>query len=296
MTHALTFVGSSKPLTDGHLKMALKIIGFYNLIVESKPVWLAKNKAADIFLNDGANSSLVSHLREELQDSIDIFTLPVEGRKKKLLLADMDATIVATETLDELAGFAGIKEHIAAITQKAMEGKIDFETALKERVGLLKDLPEETLRKTLSETALNPGAKELVGTMRKNSATCVLVSGGFTFFTATIAQQAGFEFNHGNTLDVKDKKLTGTVTPPILDKFAKLQFLKDYCKKKHITEDAAMTIGDGANDLPMLKAAGFGVGYHAKDVVAKEVANNIIHGDLTAALYAQGYTQSEIAA
>lgn len=295
MSYALTFVASSKPLTDKHLKEARKIMAFYDITPESKPVWLGKNKAADIFLPVGPSSALVSHLREELKDLIDIFFLPVEGRKKKLLLADMDSTIVATETLDELAGFAGIKEHIAAITQKAMEGKIDFETALKERVGLLKDLPEETLHKTLSETSLNPGAKQLVATMKKNGATTILVSGGFTFFTGAIAQQTGFDQHHGNTLDVENGKLKGTVTPPILDKFAKLEFLKSYCKKQHIEETAAMTIGDGANDLPMLKAAGFGVGYKPKDVVARELHNNIIHGDLTAALYAQGYRTEEIA-
>jgi phosphoserine phosphatase len=295
MSYVLTFVASNKLLTDKHLKEALKIIGFYDIAPESRPVWLAKNKAADIFLPSGPGTALLAHLREELKDQIDIFILPVEGRRKKLLLADMDSTIVTTETLDELAGFAGIKEHIAAITQKAMEGKIDFETALKERVGLLKDLPEETLHKTLSETTLNPGAKELVATMKKGGATTVLVSGGFTFFTGAIAQQAGFEYHHGNTLDIENSKLKGTVTPPILDKFAKLQFLKDYCKKKHIPESAAMTIGDGANDLPMLKAAGFGAGYKPKDIVARELRNNIIYGDLSAALYAQGYTAEEIA-
>ena len=295
MSYVLTFVASDKPLTDAHLKIARKIMAFYNIEPESKPVWLAKKKAADIFLPSGPGSALISHLREELKDSIDIFIMPAEGRKKKILLADMDSTIVATETLDELAGFADIKEHIAAITQKAMEGKIDFEAALKERVGLLKDLPEETMRKTLNETTLNPGAKQLVGTMKKNGATTVLVSGGFTFFTGAIAKQVGFDHHHGNTLELENGKLTGKVIPPILDKFAKLEFLKDYCKKKHVAESAAMTIGDGANDLPMLKAAGFGVGYKPKDVVARELQNNIIYGDLSTALYAQGYTAEEIA-
>jgi phosphoserine phosphatase len=291
MTHALTFVASSKPLADTHLRKALEIIAYYNIAPESDPVWLAPGKAADIFLPRAPGNALLSYLREDLKGAaIDIFTMPLEGRRKKLLLADMDSTIVATETLDELAGFAGLKDHIAAITQKSMEGKLDFKAALWERVGLLKDLPLETLYKTLSETPFNPGAHRLVATMKKHGATCVLVSGGFTFFTGPIAQQAGFDHHHGNILNIENAKLTGTVAEPILDKLAKLDFLKKYAAELKISEADAMTIGDGANDLAMLKAAGFGVGYRPKDIVAKEIENLIIHGDLTAALYAQGYS------
>ncbi len=239
---------------------------------------------------------MLMQIREMLAaDKIDLFINPAEGRRKKLLLADMDSTIVEGETLDDMAAFAGIKDQIAAITARAMNGELDFHAALKERVGLLKGLPTEALQKTLDHTVVNPGARTLVHTMRKQGATCVLVSGGFTFFTGAIAEKVGFDHNHGNTLGIDGEQLSGAVIPPILDKFAKVEFLDLYTGNLDINASEVMTIGDGANDLPMLKKAGLGVGYHAKPSVAAELKNLIIYGDLAAALYAQGYSDSDFA-
>lgn len=294
MTHILTFVASSTPLADSHIRQARDIAKYYNIDTGKKPVWLAKNKAADLALAQAPGSTLLTHIRDELNnDGIDVFISPEDGRRKKLLLADMDSTIVTTETLDELAEHAGIKEKIALITQAAMEGKLDFHTALRERVALLKGLPVQKLQDTLDQTKFSAGAISLVQTMKKHGATCILVSGGFTFFTGSIASKAGFDNHHGNTLETAFDKLTGKVEEPILDKFAKLDFLKKYTADLNITMDAALTIGDGANDIPMLKAAGLGVGYKPKSAVAQEVNNLIVHGDLTAALYAQGYKNTD---
>lgn len=296
MTFVLTFVASASktPLRDNHVRQARAIAEAYNVHAQSKHRWLAKDKAADLEISGEGGSSFLAQLREMLApDAIDLFITPHAGRRKKLLLADMDSTIVEGETLDDMAAFAGIKDAVAAITARAMNGELDFHAAIRERVGLLKGLPAEALHKTLEHTQLNPGAQKLVGTMKKHGATCVLVSGGFTFFTEAIAAQTGFDHHHGNTLGITGEQLSGEVIPPILDKFSKVEFLEHYTRTLGINVTDAMTIGDGANDLPMLKMAGLGVGYHAKPSVAGELKNNIIHGDLSAALYAQGYTDKD---
>ncbi len=294
MSYVLTLVASRSPLTDRHLKTAGKIAFFYNLEPPKKPVWLARRKAADLHFTDRPPGPLLVHLREDFsKDGIDVFSTPSEGRRKKLLLADMDATIVTTETLDELAAHVGIKDQIAAITQKAMDGTIDFKTALRERVALLKGLSADKLQETLDETLLSPGADILIKTMKKHGADCVLVSGGFTFFTSAIASRTGFDHHHGNTLDIADNMLNGRALEPILDKESKLDFLKTYTTSFKLNPSETMAIGDGANDLPMLKAAGLGIGYKPKLSVARDIENLIIHGDLTAALYAQGYSDSD---
>jgi phosphoserine phosphatase len=296
MNHVLTFVASKPPLTDAHIRQARETAKFYNITPIGTPAWLAKKKAAEIVIPQKPPGPLLTHLRDELKnDAIDVFTLPTENRRKKLLLADMESTIVDKEALDELAAFAGIKDKIAAITQSAMEGKLDFKAALFERIGLLKDLPTGALQTVLGSMSLNPGAKQLVATMKKHGATCVIVSGGFTFFTEPVAKQAGFDYHHGNTLVIENGKLAGKVTEPVLDKFAKLDFLKSYVKQLGLTHDDVMAIGDGANDIPMLKAAGLGVGYQPKEVVAKEINNLVIHGDLAAPLYIQGFRDSDLA-
>lgn len=293
MSSILTLVASDEknnPVTKKHIKEIGKIAGFYNFSVTGSADWLKKNKALDIILSDIPQSSLMMHFRDFLaDDKIDIFVTKTGKRRKKLLLADMDSTIVSSETLDELAAFAGIKDQIAEITTLAMNGKLDFHDALKKRVSLLKGLSADKLQETLNDTIINPGAKELIKTMKEGGATCVLVSGGFTFFTKAIADELGFDFNHGNTLEIKDNVLTGNVIEPIQDKHSKLQYLRQYCEDMGINQDDVMAIGDGANDLPMLKTAGFGIGYYAKDAVCKEIDNLILHGDLSAALYAQGY-------
>lgn len=297
MSYLLTFVASdsASPCTVKHAKETTNILSFYNMECGKKPIWLSKDKAFDLEVSDKPQKAAMEHIRDFLKnDKIDLFLSPITGRRKKLLLADMDSTIVAEETLDELAAYAGIKDQIAEITRRAMEGHLDFHDALRERVGLLKGLEAEKLNETLAETKINDGAKTLVATMRENGATCVLVSGGFTFFTGAIGEETGFHHNHGNQLEIIDNKLTGNVVDPILDKHSKLEYLRSYCKDLNIEALETMTIGDGANDLPMLKAAGLGVGYHAKPLVNDELYNLIIHGDLSAALYAQGYKEEEI--
>lgn len=297
MSAILTLVASDtkKPLSKSHFKEVANIAKFYNIELSGKPTWLEGDKAADIVLSENASSPLVAHIREKLdEDAIDLFVTEAGNRRKKLLLADMDSTIVAEETLDELAAFADLKDQVAEITAKAMNGELDFHGAVKERVGLLKGLSTDALDKTLEATIVNPGAKVLVQTMKAHDATCVLVSGGFTVFTDPVADIVGFDHNHGNTLGIDGTELTGEVIAPILDKFAKVEFLDSYCKDLSLNANDCMTIGDGANDLPMLKKAGLGVGYYAKPSVASELKNIIKHGDLSAALYAQGYTDKEI--
>lgn len=292
MSFFLTFVASDphhKPLSKNHLREAEKIMRFYDMKAERAPAWSADKKAADLIIDRHPGGVLMMHLRDMLQgDAIDLFCTAAENRVKKLLLADMDSTIVSGETLDELAEFAGIKDEIAQITALAMEGKLDFKDALRRRVALLKGLDQSALEKTLAHTRLNPGAAELVSGMKAAGAICVLVSGGFTFFTESIAARAGFDHHHGNILEIENGKLTGGVREPILDKFAKVEFLKHYTNTLGLTAADCLTIGDGANDIPMLKTAGLGIGYHPKQAVAEEVENLILYGDLSAALYAQG--------
>ncbi len=287
----LTFVAAADPLRDQYITDFMRRANIHGDIV-----WLDHDKAAEVTITHRQEKSLSEKARAFFAPyKIDVFITPSENRRKKLILADMDSTIVTTETLDELAVFAGLHDVIAAITERSMRGELDFNAALKERVHMLKGLKEEAMQKTLAQTQLMPGAKTLVQTMAKHGATCVLVSGGFTFFTGPIAQQAGFHHHHGNTLLLNNGALTGEVAEPILDKTAKLDFLRRYCTKLGIDTADAMTIGDGANDLPMLQAAGLGVGYHPKPVVKNEIENCVLYGDLTAALYAQGYTAKDFA-
>lgn len=297
MSYILTLVSSDSttPLGNEHVEIVSKTLGHYNLMFTAAPVWLCPKKAIDIGISDKAPSELMHHLREDLApDKIDVFCVGIERRRKKLLIADMDSTIVSSETLDDLAEFAGIKQKISEITAKAMEGVIDFQTSVRQRVALLANMPESTLDEALANIKINAGAQALVRTMSANGAKCVLVSGGFTHFTRIIAGRVGFDAHHGNTLLIEKEKLTGRVKEPIQDKYAKVEHLRDYCLSLKIKESDALTVGDGANDIPMLQKAGLGVGYHPKDIVKDNVDNLIIHGDLTALLYAQGYMQSQI--
>ncbi|MCB1720987.1 MAG: phosphoserine phosphatase SerB [Alphaproteobacteria bacterium] len=296
MSTVLTLVASDprRPLCDGHTREVIKILGAYNVQPTCQPIWIKPKKVAEIGVSDNTSSALFMHLRDFLEkDAIDVFITPIENRRKKLVLADMDSTIVRGETLDDLAEHAGIKDQIAEITARAMNGELDFHAALNERVGLLKGLETTALDKTLSAMTINPGAQTLIQTMRKNGAHCVLVSGGFTFFTGAVAKQVGFHSHHGNVLEIEDGALTGKVKPPILDKHAKVECLRTYMDRFNLKPKDCLTIGDGANDIPMLKTAGLGIGYKPKPAVANQIDNLIIHGDLSAALYAQGFTDSD---
>lgn len=252
--------------------------------------WLAADTACDIPFDDIAPADARAGLQAALGATpVDIAVQQRDGRRKHLLIADMDATIVVGETLDELAAHAGLKDRIAAITARAMRGEIDFPGALRERVAMLKDLPVSALRDTLREIRLMPGARALVRTMRAHGAYTLLVSGGFRFFTDEIATRAGFHANQANELLIRDGRLTGGVAEPILDRDAKLAALQRAAREQNLPIGDTMAVGDGANDLPMIRAAGLGVAFHAKPVVEAEAPVAIRHGDLTALLYLQGY-------
>ena len=243
-----------------------------------------------------ADAGALAIAREKAHgQALDINLVVGEKRRKKLLVADMDSTIINVECLDELADMAGLKPQIAAITERAMRGELEFEAALKERVGMLKGLKLDALERTYVErVSLNPGAKSLLATMRANGAHTMLVSGGFGFFTQRVAQAAGFHVERGNSLLDDGAVLTGEVGMPILGREAKLQALEEGAAAMKIGLNETLAVGDGANDLAMIKRAGLGVAYHAKPVVAEAAGAAINHNDLTALLYLQGYSDGEI--
>ena len=258
--------------------------------------WLFEGVAADLRFNSVEDfRTIADRLRSALSElRVDVVVQPVTDRRKKLLLADMDSTMIGQECIDELAAFAGLKAHVAAITERAMRGEIAFEPALRERVALLKGLPVGVIDEVLAKhITLTPGAIELVRTMRKHGAYTCLVSGGFTLFTSKIAASIGFQENRGNELLAEDGKLTGFVAEPILGREAKLATLIDLRESFDFDNLDALVVGDGANDLAMIEKAGLGVAYHAKPAVAAAAGARIDHGDLTALLYAQGYKRSE---
>lgn len=249
-------------------------------------------------LVDAQDRAMVRAAAEKALDGlpVDVCVQPWSGRKKRLFVADMDSTIINVECLDELADFAGVKAAVSAITERAMRGELEFEGALHERVAMLKGLSLTALEECYEERVrLNPGARTAVETMARNGARCVLVSGGFTFFTRRVAQAAGFHEQRGNTLIDDGEALTGKVGEPILGREAKLATLKEEAGQLHLPLEETLAIGDGANDLAMIKAAGLGIAYRAKPIVAEQAAARIDHADLTAVLYFQGYRAEEFA-
>ena len=264
----------------------------------SAPDWLAPNIAADIsFAPQGPtdNRALADAVRAALGGApVDVIVQEKATRRKKLFLADMDSTMIGQECIDELADYVGKKEHVAAITERAMRGEIEFEPALRERVALLKGLDAKIVTQVIAERiTFTPGGRELVRTMRANGAHTALVSGGFTLFTSAVAEAIGFHENRANVLIVEDDQFAGLVSEPILGKEAKLASLIELRERHSLRPQDTMAVGDGANDLAMLGEAGLGVAFYAKPAVAAAAHARIDHSDLSALLYAQGYKQSE---
>jgi len=255
--------------------------------------WLSPDEAAEFTIPALAENA--ETVWSDLQaQGVDIVIRPDEPRRKRMLLADMDSTMIQQECIDELADEAGVGPRVADITARAMNGELDFEGALIERVGLLRDLDEAVIGKVL-ESRINfmPGGRELVQTMKANGAYAALVSGGFTAFTARVAEALGFDENRANTLLAEDGRLTGDVGRPILGREAKVQALEEITRRLGISEADVLAVGDGANDLGMIQRAGTGVALHAKPSVQAEAKIRINHGDLTALLFIQGYARSE---
>jgi phosphoserine phosphatase len=258
--------------------------------------WLFHEVAADIPFEGGDDiAGIGRRLRESRGDlPIDIVVQPLAARRKKLLLADMDSTMIGQECVDELADFAGVKSRVAAITERAMRGEIKFKPALRERVALLSGLPVAVVEEILkNRITLTPGARELVATMRANGAWTCLISGGFTLFTRPVAEMIGFDENRANELIVEDGKLTGEVVEPVLGRAEKLSTFVELLESFDLDDIDTLVVGDGANDLDMIEHAGLGIAYHAKPAVAAAAGARIDHGDLTALLYAQGYRRED---
>ena len=289
MNHALTLVADRTSTT---LSAAL-IAQIRDAVPGSgTPDILSPGEAADIPLAAAPDMAAVwAAIGDAPVDAIPVRT---RGRRKGLLIADMDSTIVTGETLDELADFAGLKAEIAAITKRSMNGELDFAAALRLRVSMLKGLQLDALEKTWARVALTPGARELVATMRAHNALTALVSGGFTFFTARVKDWVGFDVHRSNVLIDDGTALTGEVEEPILDRDGKLATLRELAGARKLQLGATLAVGDGANDLAMLREAGLGVAFHAKPIVAAQARVRIDHADLRALLFAQGYRLADI--
>jgi phosphoserine phosphatase len=288
-----TFVAaSSRPsLSDAFLGSAAQAV-----VGETRTNWLDPALAADLlFETEGEIAGIRARLEALAREAqVDVIVQPLATRAKRLLVADMDSTLIGQECIDELAAAIGIGPRVAAITERAMRGEIEFEGALRERVGLLADLPIAVIDDVLAtRITLNPGAKTLVATMRARGGYFAIVSGGFIPFTAEIARRLGADEHRANRLEVVGAKLTGKVFEPILGANAKLEALKELSGKLGLTVSDTMAVGDGANDLPMLQAAGLGVAYRAKPKVAAAADARVDYADLTALLYAQGIRGTE---
>ncbi|WP_375260396.1 phosphoserine phosphatase SerB [Palleronia sp.] len=256
-------------------------------------VWLDPARAAEFKL-EVAPANLWEVWAEAQKVGIDLALQPAEGRRKDVLVADMDSTMIGQECIDELADLAGVGAFVKEITARAMNGELDFEGALRERVGLLEGLEADVVERVWTERiTFTSGGRELIATMRANGSYCALVSGGFTQFTQRVAGALGFDEHLANSLIESEGRLIGRVAEPILGREAKVAALRRICDERGIGLDRAMAVGDGANDLGMLKLAGAGVALHAKPVVAAEVDLRINHGDLTALLFLQGYARDE---
>jgi phosphoserine phosphatase len=261
----------------------------------AEPDWLAPGLACDFFLADGDAAMAEAAARQAIGDAaIDVLLQPAAGRRKRVFVADLESTIIENEMLDELADFVGLRAHVAEITRRAMNGELDFAAALAERVALLKGLPVSVLDEAASRIRLMPGARALLATLRAAGVRTALVSGGFTVFADRIGAELGFEHVVANRFDIADRRLAGTVAAPILTRRTKRDTLMELARQYGVPLAATLVIGDGANDLPMLDAAGLGIAFHAKPAVAAASRWRLDHADLTGVLFAQGYRREEI--
>jgi phosphoserine phosphatase len=295
MRIAVTLVARTFDLLEAGLEAGLEaVVSGGSPISDTR---ILGDGAMDIVVERGELASLKAALARALErHAIDICVQPAQGRRKQLLVADMDSTIIGCECLDEIADMAGIKAEIAAITERAMAGELDFEDALIARVGRLAGLETSALATVYDKRVrLNPGAATLAGTMAAHGARCVLVSGGFDFFTARVAAAAGFHAHRANRLIEAGGRLNGEVARPILGREAKLAALREEAETLGIGLGETLAVGDGANDLAMIEAAGLGVAWRAKPIVAAAADAHVDHADLTALLYFQGYSADEFA-
>ena len=292
MLIAVTLVGGDHAVVDDVGLLAAKALAGQGTLVRTDPLGPG---ALDLIVEAEDFSAVHFAARDALADApADLCVQPALHRKKRLLIADMDSTIIGCECLDELADFAGVKDAVSAITERAMRGEIGFEGALRERVAMLKGLPLPALQQCYDDRVrLNPGARTLVTTMAAHGARCVLVSGGFAFFTSRVAMAAGFHADRANRLIEADGALTGAVGEPILGREAKLVALREEAAGQGVDLTETLAVGDGANDLAMIEAAGLGVAFRAKPIVAARAAARIDHADLTALLYFQGFRSDQ---
>jgi len=255
--------------------------------------WLAPGEACDIVTTADPAAAEAAARAAIGAAPIDLVVQPLAGRRKRILVADLESTIIENEMLEELAEFVGLRAHVAEITRRAMNGEIDFVGALSERVALLRGLPVDVLEQASERVRLMPGAIELLATMQADGARCALVSGGFSVFAVGVGVALGFERIVANRLDIADGRLAGTVRTPIVTAATKRATLLAFAEDSGVGAEAAVAVGDGANDLPMLMAAGLGIAFRAKPAVAAAARWHIDHADLTALLYAQGYRRED---
>ena len=292
-SYVLTLIGNmaAAPLEPVHIERV-----FRRLATTGEAAWLAEREACDLFVESSRSAAdIAARARDALSGTaIDAVCTSIEGRRKKLLISDMDSTVINQECLDELGDAIGVGSRVREITAAVVNGDISFSDALRERLALMKGMRRGLLESVYEERiSLKAGARTFVQTMRRHGAFCVLVSGGFSFFTRRIAERIGFHDHQGNRLAFEDEKLTGQVLEPILGRSAKLNTLTRLCDEKGLEPSDVLAVGDGANDIKMIEAAGLGVAFHGVDSLKERASACIDHGDLTALLYIQGFRKSE---
>jgi phosphoserine phosphatase len=292
-SYVITLIGNARttPLSTSTVKLISQ-----SLDIETRENWLAKDEACDLFFESHkCVSALRAQTNEAMQGAgIDAVCMPVATRRKKILISDMDSTIIDQECIDELGDAIGVGKQISQITQAVVNGEIGFSDALRQRMTLMKGMDYQLLERVYKERiTVKDGARTLVQTMRKHGAYCILVSGGFSFFTSRIAKRIGFHDHQANELEFKDNKLTGGVIEPILGRTAKLETMIKLCADNGLSSDNVVAVGDGANDIKMIDAAGLGVAFHGSNSLKERANAHINHADLTSLLYIQGYQKSE---